>query len=116
MAIFTCSILLCILNCVLLLGSAAYVVFVVPKFVVVFEDLDAELPQITVLLLTVPPMAWAGILLFGVILLALKEILVSNRTVTLIINGIMLLFALGWIVFLALALNMPFHSGINGVT
>jgi type II secretory pathway component PulF len=113
---FICSLLLCILDCLLMLGSGGFIVFTVPKFQAIFAELDVELPQITVMLLSVPSMIWMVILLFGAILLAIKEILISNKNITLNINGIMFLLLLGWIAILTLAIWKPFNTGIQSVT
>ena len=115
-SVMVISLIICIVDCFMLLGTGFLILFGLPKFEQIFEDFETELPTLTVLVLSVPAAVWALILLVFVMGLAVKEGLIRNKHLTLIINGAVFPFVVGGIFLLVIAIILPIFKLFESVT
>jgi len=97
---------LCALVVVTLLANAAAAFFVVPRFVTIFEDFDAELPTLTIAL--IESRAWIVLIsLLLAVLMAVKEAFIRPPVAKLIINALVFGAALVLVPITIFGLFMP---------
>ena len=90
-----------------LLGIAIVDLFVVPKFAMIFEDFDTEMPATTLMVLQTPRIAVVGTMLLLIVLLVVKEIYLRHIGVKLALNVFAFLLTTGVVLLLMLSLFEP---------
>ena len=108
------SLSLCVSNCLVLLGACAYRI-VFPDPTKLFENLDAELPALTQMILGVSKPVWIGVALGLVVFLIAKEKMIKNKHITATINLICLLALGAMIAVMALAIFLPLAAGATQI-
>ena len=100
------SIVLAVLNCIGLIVFTVGMLFQIPKFVAIYDDLGVALPVGTRMVISIPG---ASVLLVAALLLALlivKEF-ISKKTIPLVLNLIWIAVAIAFSALVALAMMAP---------
>ena len=103
-AAFVCSIIVCCLAVAVSAFAVLVTFLVVPQFRTMFAELGIDLPVLTKLVLTP---AFPGIIPVMTVLSIVKEFLIKNKVVTLVLNGIHALLAFGILCMYVMALYLP---------
>ena len=100
------SIVFAALNALGLLVSIGYSLHIRHKFVVIYEDLGAELPGVTQMVLNIHWSVWILISLILLAILAIKEF-ISKKWIPLLLNGIYVLLGIVYWAVFSTALMVP---------
>ena len=68
-----CSVLITALTVLLLLGLCLVQLFVVPRFIEVFQDFDTQLPSLTIRLISIPTTIYLAVYGLGIVGLIAKD-------------------------------------------
>ncbi len=107
--------LLCIIEVALIAGYII-AVYVAPSIVKGYGDLDADLPDITLAVLNMSSLAYAGVVGFVACALLLKELLIKKAAVKIIINVVFLLLVLVQVGVIVVALFLPMLKLMQSMT
>ncbi|NBC11721.1 MAG: hypothetical protein GVY24_08350 [Planctomycetes bacterium] len=96
----------CALVVITLLANAAVALFIVPRFITIFEDFDADLPRLTVAL--IGGHVWVAVIsLLLALLMIVKEVFVRAYVAKLIINTLVFGAALVMVPLTVISLFLP---------
>jgi hypothetical protein len=92
-----------------LLLPAYALIFIVPVFAEMFTDTQMALPALTSLLLSAPPTAY--IFLFALLILGLivKEAMIRNKIVTLVVNAVIIVGVCPFLFFFIWTMYLPIY-------
>jgi len=89
---------------------------ILPGFLKIFEEFDAELPPLTQWLLSVPPTWYVGAFAGIGVLLVLKEIVIRSAGVKSTLNLVAMLAMLAFAAVAVVALFMPLVSLVEALS
>jgi len=109
------TVLLLVFVLIQVVGVAAAQALIVPRFVDIFEDFDAELPALTILLLELPRVAVVLCLLLWAVGLIAAEMLIRPFLPRVLIHGLSLLLISTATVLMIFGLFLPLVRLIESV-
>ena len=92
-----------------LLLPAYALIFIVPVFAEMFTDTQMALPALTSLLLSTPPAAYMLLLALLILGLIVKEAMVRNKIVTLVVNAVIVVGVYPFLFFLIWTMYLPIY-------
>jgi len=93
-----------------LLLPAYALLFIAPAFEKMFEKSQATLPASTAMLLSIPPMGYIVIFALLMIGLIVKEVLIRNKKVTLVVNAVTVFGVFLFLSFFLWIMYLPIHQ------
>ena len=100
------SIVFAVLNAIGVLVSTGFSLHIRHKFMAVYDDLGAELPGVTQMILNIHWALWILASLILLALLAVKE-LIPKKWIPLLLNGILVLMGIVYWAIFSIALMIP---------
>ncbi len=100
------------LNVLGVLVSTGYTLHIRHQFVQIYDDLGADLPALTQMILNVHWTLWVFVSLFCLAVLILKE-LIEKKWIPLLLNGFFVLIGIAYWVLFSTALMIPFMQVIQ---
>jgi type II secretory pathway component PulF len=92
-----------------LLLPAYALLFILPVFEEMFENSQAAIPASTALLLSISPMGYIFIFALLMIGLIVKEVLIRNKKVTLVVNAVAVIGVFLFLFFFLWIMYLPIH-------
>ena len=109
------SIVMTILALGLIIAAVAAQLFFIPRAHAAFEDFDTELPSLTIVALGMSPLVPLAFGAVLCVLLILKEWLLKPGAIRIVLNLLVYLLLTVWVVFLVLAVLLPYVKLMQSV-
>lgn len=93
---------------IFLLGLCLIQIWVIPKFLEIFQDFDTQLPSLTIFLLQIPTAIYLAVYLLGMVALLVKECIPQlHISIKLAVNLIVIVLCLIMAIVYFLGLQLP---------